>query len=393
MGLGFITPILPKLVTQLLGDDVSTASYYFGAIATTYALMLFVFSPIQGILSDRFGRKPLLLFSLLGTGLSYLTSAFAPNLAWIFVAQIVNGITGGSISVVASYIADVSSLENRAKNFNLIGATLGAGFVIGPALGGLLGTWGLRTPFLVAFAIALLNLMYGIKVLPETHSPEHRRPFSWSSANPLKSLLLLRKTPVIFGLAAVILCNELATQCFLSTWVLFTTYKFQWTTAQAGLSFALLGLVTIVVQITAIRIVISRFGERKTILAGLAFGFVSYLLYGLAPRAWMMYPIIAVHSFDFVVRPTAQGLISSQVSSLEQGAIQGALTSVTALSNIIGPLLATNLFGYFTSAGALVHLPGVAFFLGDFFFVLALWLANTTFSKQSLQNKPPSARV
>lgn len=386
MGVGLSTPILPKLIAEFVGD-VSSAAYYYGAVTTTYALMLFVFSPIQGALSDRFGRKPVLLFSLLGTGGSYMALTLAPNLPWIFAAQILNGLTGASVAVVFAYIADISSAEARAKNFGLIGATVAVGWVIGPALGGLLSIWGLRFPFLVAAIVAFLNLLYGYFIVSESHSEEHRRPFSWARANPIASLGLLRKNSIILGLAAVILCTDLALQCFISTWVLFTTYKFQWTSFEAGQSLALLGVMTAVVQAGVIRAIISRFGEKKTIIVGLTFSVIGFLLYAFASQGWMMYWAIALNGFDYAVKPTVQGLVSTQVSAQEQGAIQGALASQTALTTVIGPLVATNLFGYFTSASAPFRLPEVAFFLGSLLFGLALWLAIATFAKHSFNPK------
>lgn len=392
IGVGLSNPILPKLITQLLGD-VSTAAYYYGALTTTYALMLFVFSPIQGALSDQYGRKPVLLLSLCGTGLSYLGLTFAPNLPWIFVALIVNGLTGASFAVVSAYVADISSPETRAQNFGLLGAVLGLGWVIGPVIGGLLGVWGLRLPFLVAAILTFANLLYGLVVVSESHQAEHRRPFAWTNANPIASMRLLRTNSIILGLALVIFFNDLALQCLISTWVLFTTYKFHWMTIEAGLSLALLGLMTAIVQGVIIRPFIARFGEKKTILVGLTLGMIGYLLYAVVNQGWMMYWIIALNGFDFVSKPTIQGLLSTKVSAWQQGALQGALASQTALTSIIGPLVATNLFGYFTSSAAPQPWPEVAFYLGSFLFGLALWLAITTFSKQTLQDKPPESNA
>lgn len=381
-GIGLSNPILPKLINHAVGD-VSTAAYYFGALTTTYALMLFIFSPIQGALSDQFGRKPVLLLSLLGTGLSYFGLTLAPSLPWIFIAQILNGMTGASLAVVSAYIADISRPEDRAQYFGLIGTTLALGWVIGPALGGLLSIWGLRVPFLVAAIITSLNLLYGLLIVPESHKLEHRRAFSWRAANPIGSLGLLLINASVLGLAAVIFCTDLALQCFISTWVLFTTYKFHWGAFQAGLSLALLGLMTAIVQVGIIRPVVIKFGERRIIIAGLSFSLIGYLLYAIASRGWMMYGVIVLNGFDYAVKPTAQGLLSRQVSVRQQGAIQGALASQTALATIVGPLLATNLFGYFTSVGAGQRLPEVPFLLGAFLFLLALGLSVTTFSREA----------
>jgi DHA1 family tetracycline resistance protein-like MFS transporter len=386
MGIGLSTPILPKLIAEFIGD-VSTASYSYGAVVTTYALMLFIFSPIQGALSDQFGRRPILLFSLFGTGLTYIALTFAPTLPWIFAAQILNGLTGASSAVVFAYIADVSPPEQRAKNFGLIGATIASGWVLGPALGGLLGSWGLRFPFAVAAIITFLNLLYGIVVVSESHSIENRRPFSWRKANPVGALQLLRKSSIIFGLAGVMLFTDVALQCYISTWVLFTTYKFQWTTGEAGISLALLGLVTATVQGVLIRLLLSRFGSKRTIIIGLIFSLIGYLCYAFAPAGWMLYWIIVLNAFDYTIKPTVQGVLSTEVSAHEQGAIQGAVASETALSSIIGPLLATNLFGYFTSRNAPILLPEVPFFLGALLFIIALWLAIATFSKKHLSQQ------
>lgn len=391
IGIGLSSPVLPKLITQAVGD-VSTAAYYFGAVTTAFALMLFIFSPIQGALSDQFGRKPVLLLSLLGTGLTYLGLSLAPSLPWIFAAQILNGLTGASFAVVSAYIADISQPEKRAEYFGLLGTTLALGWIIGPALGGVLSLWGLRAPFVIAAIVTSLNLLYGLLAVPESHRPENRRPFSWRAANPIGSLGLLRQSQAILGLAAVIFCADLALQCFISTWVLFTTYKFQWGAFQAGVSIALLGLMTAIVQGGIIRPVIARFGAQRTIVAGLSFSLIGYLLFALASQGWMLYGVIVLNGFDFVVKPTAQGLVSGLVSAQAQGAIQGSLASQTALAAIIGPLLATNLFGYLTADGAPLNLPEVPFLLGAALFVLALGLAITTFSK-NFHSPPPGAKV
>jgi DHA1 family tetracycline resistance protein-like MFS transporter len=382
MGVGLSSPVLPKLIEQFVGD-VSTAAYYYGAVTTLFALMLFVFSPIQGALSDQFGRKPVLLLSLFGTGLSYLAMALAPNLPWLFAAQIMNGITGASVPVVSAYIADVSPPETRAKNFGLLGATLAAGWVVGPALGGVLSFRGLQFPFLIASITTFLNLGYGFLVVSESHQQEHRRRFSWRRANPISSLRLLGRNAKILGLAVVMLCTSLALQCYISTWVLFTTYKFHWSSFDAGLSLALLGLVTAIVQGGAVRSMINRLGEQRTILVGLGCSLIGFLLYAITPLGWMMYPVIVLNGFDFAVQPTSQGLLSTLIPPQEQGAIQGALASQNALATIIAPLVATNLFGYFTSGNAPLRLPEVPFFLGALLFGVALGCAIVTFSRFS----------
>lgn len=385
MGVGLSSPVLPKLMEQFAGS-VSTAAYYYGAVTTLYGLMLFVFSPIQGALSDQWGRKPVLLLSLFGTGLSYLALALAPNLTWLFAAQIVNGITGASAPVASAYVADVSPTETRAKNFGILGATLASAWVIGPALGGVLSFRGLQFPFLVAAILTFVNLGYGFWVIRESHQQKHRRAFSWRRANPIASLRLLGRNAKVLGLAGVMLCTSLALQCYISTWVLFTTYKFHWTPFEAGLSLALLGLVTAIVQGGAVRLMISRLGEQRTILVGLGCSLIGFLLYAVVPLGWMMYLVIVLNGFDFAVQPTSQGLISTLIPPQEQGAIQGALASQTALASVLAPLVATNLFGYFTSDHAPFRLPEVPFFLGALLFCLALCCAIATFSRFNLRS-------
>lgn len=384
MGLGLSSPVLPKLIEQLVGS-VSSAAFYYGALTTIFALMLFVFSPIQGALSDQFGRKPVLLLSLLGTGVGYLVMALAPNLLWLFVAQIITGITGASAPVVFAYVADVSPTEVRAKNFGLVGAVLALGWVIGPALGGVLSLKGLQFPFWVAAVITFLNFGYGFLTVKESHQSENRRPFSWRRANPVASLGLLKRSHHVLGLALVMLCTSMALQCFISTWVLFTTYKFHWTSFDAGLSLALLGLVTATVQGGIMRPLIGRFGERRTILFGLFCSIFGFLLYAAAPLGWMMYPVILLNGFDFAVQPTTQALISTLIRPEEQGAIQGALASQTALASILAPLMATNLFGYFISSKAPFQLPEVPFLLGAVLLSLGIGCALYTFSRFKAQ--------
>ncbi len=377
MGLALSNPILPKLINQFQDGDTSKSAYYFGIISTVYALMIFVFSPILGSLSDWFGRKPLLLCSLGGTLISYLILTFAPDTNWILIAQIIDGTTGASVAVIFAYVADISIPEQRAKNFGMLGATFGAAWIIGPALGGVMGSWRLRSPFMLAAILTFLNFVYGLIFVPESHQLENRRRFHWRSANPFASIGLLRKNSTTVSLSWIILCNDLAVQCFISTWVLFSTYKFQWTTIQVGMSLAQLGIITAFVMAIIIQPMISRFGERKTIIIGLTLSLIGYLLYALASEGWMIYLIIFINGFDFVVKPTAQGLLSNQLSQQEQGMLSGALASLAAFTTVVAPLVATNLFGYFIGRNAPFHLPEVALLLGSFLFGIALWQAKT----------------
>jgi DHA1 family tetracycline resistance protein-like MFS transporter len=375
IGIGIIIPVLPKLVTTLYGSDLSAGSRVFGWFVASYALMQFLFSPVLGNLSDAYGRRRVLLISLLGGGVDYLLMAFSPDLKWLFVGRVISGITGANIAAANAYIADVSPPAERAKNFGLIGACFGAGFILGPALGGVLGEYGLRVPFMAAALLALLNTLYGFFVLPESLAPEHRRRFDWSRVNPLASLRALGRFPVVLGLTATILLERLAHDSLPSTWVLFTTYRFGWTEAQNGLSLALVGLMFGIVQGGVAGKFVAKFGERRALLFGLSMGALSFLLYGLATQGWMLYVIIVVTSIGGVGDPALMSMITKLVPAAEQGALQGALSSVQSVAAIAGPLMATSLFGYFTSPRAPVHLPGAAFLVSAALVAVGVLLA------------------
>jgi MFS transporter, DHA1 family, tetracycline resistance protein len=375
LGIGLIVPVLPKLVTTMYGGDLSEGSRIFGWFVASYALMQFLFAPVLGNLSDAYGRRRVLLVSLLGAGLDYLLMAFAPDLKWLFVGRVISGITGANIAAANAYIADVSPPEERAKNFGLIGACFGVGFIIGPALGGVLGEYGLRVPFMAAAVLNLCNTLYGFFVLPESLAPENRRPFDWSRINPLASLRALGRFPVVLGLTATIALERLAHNSLPSTWVLFTTYRFGWTEAQNGLSLALVGLMFGLVQGGLAGKFVAKFGERRALLFGLSVGALGFLLYGLATQGWMLYAIIAATSIGGVAGPALMSMITRLVPASEQGALQGALSSVQSLAAIAGPLMATSLFGYFTSPHAPVHLPGAAFLVSAILVALGVLLA------------------
>ena len=300
LGIGLIIPVLPKLVTSLYGGDLSTGSHVFGWFVASYALMQFLFAPTLGNLSDAYGRRPVLLVSLLGAGLDYLLMTFAPTWQWLFLGRVLSGVTGANIAVANAYIADVSSPEERAKNFGLIGACFGVGFIIGPAAGGLLAEYGLRAPFLAAAVLNLCNTLYGFFVLPESHAPANRRPFDWSRINPLASLRTLARFPVVLGLTATIALDRIAHDSLPSTWVLFTTYRFNWTEWQNGLSLALVGIMFAIVSGGLTGKVVGKLGERRALIFGLCVSATGYLLYGLATQGWMLYAIIAATSIGGV---------------------------------------------------------------------------------------------
>ena len=388
LGIGLIVPILPKLVEQFTGGSIASASHIYGLLAALAGLMQFIFAPLLGSLSDRFGRRPVILLSLFGSGLDYLLLAFAPNLAWFFVGRIVAGITSANFSAATAYIADISPPEKRAANFGIIGAAFGLGFIAGPALGGALGNVDLRMPFFVAAGLTLLNWLYGLLVLPESLKPENRRAFSWKRANPVGALLALKRYPVVFGLTGTYFLMNLAHQVFPSTWVLYTSYRYNWTPGQTGLSLAMVGLTSAIVQGGLTRAIIPRLGERRSVAVGLTISSVGLIAYGLATEGWMAYVVIAVASLSGISGPSVQGLISRSVGADEQGAVQGSLSSLASVAGVLGPPLATGLFGFFIGAGAPVKLPGAAFFFSSGLTVAAMLLAVRSFRRE-----PPQLKV
>ncbi len=379
IGIGLIAPILPELIGEFTGGTPSSASYTYGLLVAIYALMQFLFAPVIGSLSDQFGRRPVILVALLGLGLDYILLATATSLPIFFVARIIAGITGASITAASAYIADVSPPEKRAQNFGLIGAAFGLGFIIGPALGGILGGYGVRVPFYVAAGLTLLNWLYGFFILPESLKPEHRRKFSLARANPIGSLVALGRYPLVLSLTGSIFLTNLAQNALQSTWVLYTSYRYNWNVTQTGISLAVVGLTAAIVQGGLIRVLIPRLGEKRAVVIGLSISATAFLLYGLAPEGWMIYVILVFSALGGIGGPAMQGLISRTVAANEQGSVQGSLASLASISGVIGPLIATSAFGYFISSSAPVQLPGIAFFLSSAFIAVALLIAARTF--------------
>jgi DHA1 family tetracycline resistance protein-like MFS transporter len=391
LGIGLVVPVLPKLIEHFTGSNVESASSIYGIMVAIYALMQFLFAPVLGSLSDRYGRRPVILISLFGAGLDYLLMAFAPSLAWLFVGRTIAGISSANITTASAYIVDVSPPEKRAQNFGIIGAAFGVGFVIGPAIGGLLGDYDLRLPFLAVAGITLINWLYGYFVLPESLNPEHRRAFSWARANPIGSLSGLGRYPVVLALAATIFLAALGQNALHSIWVLYTGYRYNWGTFEVGISLTVVGLASAIVQGGLIRKIIPILGERKGLLAGLSVQATSFALYGLAPVGWFFYPIALLGAFSGLAQPSAQSIISQNVEANEQGSIQGSLASLNALSAILGPLMATQIFRYFISDAAPVHIPGAPFFLGATFLVIGIVLALNTFRRWPELGLKPTA--
>lgn len=374
LGIGLMIPLLPELVSHFFGSDVSAAARAYGLLAMSYAAMQFVCAPLLGALSDRYGRRPVLLLAALGSGLDYLVMAMAPTYAWLLGARLVSGMTGASLSVGMAYIADITEPEKRAQSFGLVGAAFGLGFILGPAVSGLLGQVHLSLPFYLAAVLTLGNFLYGWLILPESLAPELRRPFAWRRANPIGAFKLLVSSPLMLRLAAVYLLLNLAQAGLESTWVLFTKFRYGWTPLLNGLSLTMVGVCAALVQGLLIRRLMPRFGEKKLMVLSLITGIVSFSLYALANQGWMIYPVIALNSLMGLAGPAAQGLLSQVTPADEQGALQGALSSLSTLSRAIGPLAGAGLFAYFTSPAAPFLLDGVAFWLGAVLLAIALLL-------------------
>jgi DHA1 family tetracycline resistance protein-like MFS transporter len=360
MGIGIIIPTMPTLIRGFTGGDLSIASQYSGWLMASYAIMQFIFSPVLGGLSDQYGRRPIILASLFGFSLDYLLLANAPNITWLFVGRILAGITGASFTTAQAYIADVSTAENRAKNFGMVGAAFGLGFIVGPAIGGLLGNIDVHLPFYASAVLTMVNALYGYFVLPESLALENRRPFNWKRANPFGSLKHMSKYhPMVLGLVGGYFCVQLAGQAHPSTWSYFTMKVFDWTPDEVGYSLAFVGLIVAVVQGGLTRVITPKIGERKAISYGLLLWSLGFLLFAFATESWMMYAFMIPFGLGGLAGPALQSLITQQVGANEQGELQGGLTSLQSITTILGPLFASNLFAYFTTKEH--NFPGAAF--------------------------------
>ena len=378
IGLGIIIPVMPALIMELTGGGLSEASLYAGWITFVYAATQFLFAPVIGGLSDRFGRRPVLLMSLLGFGLDYILLGFAPTVLWLFIGRFLSGITGASYTTASAYIADISPPERRSQDFGLIGAAFGLGFIIGPSVGGILGEYGARLPFFVAAGLVLLNMLYGYFVLPESLSEENRRPFDWKRANPFGALKQINKYPKIAGLAGVFFLVYVANHATQSTWTYFTMEKFSWSEMTVGLSLGVVGLSVVAVQGGLIKVAIPKLGNNRTVYFGLIMYVLGFLGFAFATQGWMMFAVILPFCIGGLATPALQGIISSEVPQNAQGELQGALTSLISFSAIFGPPMMTNLFGYFTSGTAPFYFPGAPFFLGAILvFIAIIWATQS----------------
>jgi len=385
LGIGLLIPILPDFIAHLTHESLNGASQHYGVLLAIYGGMQFLFAPMLGMLSDRYGRRPVLLLSMFFSSIDYIIMAVAPNLIWLYVGRTLSGISGGSFTAASAYIADVSPPEKRAQNFGIIGAAFGLGFIIGPAAGGMLAHLGPRLPFWAAAILCLINFLYGWLILPESLRPENRANFNWRNANPWGSLRILSKYPLVWGLTGTYVISNLAGQFIGSTWVLFTMTRFGWDTSATGISLAVFGVVSLIYQLWIAKWLLPLWGEKRTILVTLAIGVVECLAYAFSTQGWMIYAIIILGGAGFLTMQATQGLLSRQVGSDQQGALQGALTSLASLSGVAGPVVSTSLFAAFTLPSAPVYFPGVSFFSAAVLNAIAILITLRAIKKMRLR--------
>lgn len=375
IALGIIIPVLPNLIKEMAGGSTAEALHYVLIFSTTWAVMQFFTSPIIGSLSDHFGRRPVLLISIFGLGCDYVIMAMAPNLQVLYIGRLISGVTAASFGTAGAYIADITPPEKRAQNFGLIGAAFGVGFVIGPALAGLLGGINPRLPFWFAAGLALVNWLFGLLVLPESLPKDRRAPFSWRKANPVGSLQLLAAHPGMLGMAAMFFLYMLAHQSLQQIFVLFTGYRFNWGIRDVGLFLGATGVASIVVQMVLVRPIVHALGERRAMLAGLVCGVLGFAIYALAPTPLLFWCGLPVFAMIGLVQPTSQSLMSRRVPGNEQGRLQGAMSGIQSITGLIGPTLYTTVFAWAITGGKALDLPGLGILLAAGLAFLALLLA------------------
>ena len=373
IGFGIILPVTPELIMELTGEGLSRAAIYGGWLLFSFAIMQFFCGPIMGNLSDRFGRRPVLLLSLTAFGLDYLLMGFSRTIVWLFVGRAIAGITGAAYTTAAAYIADVTPPDKRAQSFGLMGAAFGLGFILGPAVGGLLGGLGARAPFFVASALALLNVVYGFFVVPESLPAEKRRPFHWTRAHPLGTLQHLRPYPGVVAMIGALFVWQFAHQVLPSAWAFYTMFKFGWSEALVGASLAAAGVTIAIVQGGLTRALIPKLGERRAALTGLTFGSLGFFGYAMAPKGWVIYAFMPVFAISGLVYPSINALMSQQVPENSQGELQGGVASAYSLATIVGPPYMTQIFRFFTRDDAPLRVPGAPFYSAAALGMVALW--------------------
>jgi len=372
IGFGIILPVLPRLIMELTGVDIARAAQYGGWLTFVYSAMQFFCAPVLGNLSDRFGRRPVLLAALLALGIDYMIMGWAPTIAWLFAGRTIAGLAGASFTPAYAYVADITPPSMRAQSFGLLGAAFGIGFILGPAIGGLLGSFGPRAPFIAAGVLALANFAFGFLALPESLPADSRRPFQWSRANPIGALAQIRRHPTVAWMVCAIFLWQLGQQVLPTTWSFYTIEKFHWSSGQVGYSLAYVGLLMALAQGVLTRVLIPRLGgERRAAALGLLVAIFTYLGYGFATTSWMMYAVSTATLIVAIAYPAMNAVMSQQVPANQQGELQGAVTSMYSLSSIIGPPLMTEVFSYFSGGAAPVHFPGAAFVVAALLTVIA----------------------
>jgi DHA1 family tetracycline resistance protein-like MFS transporter len=383
VGFGLLIPVLPKLIVEFQGGNVTDGSHVYGWLVSIYALMQFAGSPILGSLSDRFGRRRIILIATAGSAIDYVIMATAPTLAWLFVARTIAGFTGGVLATANAYIVDVSPPEKRAGAFGLLGAAFGIGFIIGPALGGFLGHFSLRLPFWVAAGCSAANWLFGFFVLPESLKPENRRAFSWKRANPIGALLALKRFPGVLGLAECYFILMFAQSMMFTTWALYTDFRYHWSPLGVGLSLMFVGVLSGLVQAMLVKRLVPKIGDTRAVVIGLSLSIFAYICYGLSPYGWLVYVVMVFGSLAGISGPALQSYITKHVPPNEQGAVQGVYAGLASLAGIPGPFIATWSFGWAIAPGNKYHLPGIAFFEAALFVSLALFLATRCFRRDA----------
>jgi DHA1 family tetracycline resistance protein-like MFS transporter len=405
VGFGLLLPVLPPLILKFKAGDLTEGSHTYGWLVSLYALMQFVGSPILGALSDQFGRRRIILIATAGSAIDYVIMACAPNLIWLFIARTIAGFTAGVYATANAYLADVTPPEKRAGAFGLLGAAFGIGFVVGPALGGVLGKIDLHLPFWVAAGCSAANWFWGLLVLPESLKPENRRPFSWARANPIGALMALKRIPAVLGLAESYFILMIAQTMLFSIWALYTSHRYRWDTDAVGLSLLFVGVLSGLVQALLVKRIVPYLGETRAVLVGFSISILAYVSYGLSPHGWLIYFIMMVGAFAGISGPALQSYITKHVAPNEQGATQGALGSLQSLAGVFGPVLATWSFGWAISDDPSIHLPwvlsvfdrpvtwlathllprhpGIAFFISATLIAIALLLAWRSFRKDA----------
>ncbi|WP_209575316.1 TCR/Tet family MFS transporter [Sphingobacterium sp. UBA5996] len=381
-GWGIILPVVPKLIGELINNDLSEAARYGGWLGFAYAITQFIFAPIVGNLSDKYGRRPIILISLFGFAIDYVLLALAPSIGWLFFGRIIAGLTGASISTASAYIADISTDKDRTKNFGLIGAAFGLGFIIGPVIGGLLGHYGARVPFYFAAILCMVNFLYGLLILPESLEKDKRRSFSWKRANPIGTINFLRKQSKISNLVIALILVYVALHAVQSNWHFFTMYKFNWTERTVGLSLGLLGLLLGLVQGILMRWTTPKLGEHKSVYFGLLFYALGLMLFAFTNQGWMMFVFLVPYSLGGICGPALQSIISKNVPANEQGELQGALSSLVSVTAILGPPIMTNLFYYFTHDKAPFQFSGAPFFLASILMFISVIIIYFAFRQK-----------